>query len=148
MFTMKRFRGSALALLAVGTLAACDNPVGEGSHIRPDAFEIRSGGEVLVHGAGLTSVTGSITVAVGQELPLSFHYLRNGQELTVPYGYWLDYPAPAALAAWEPTAPGAFTGMLRGVGAGVATVRVELVHGPVGSGHEDHWANVLLTVTP
>lgn len=159
MFAHRNMKAYAMVLLAAAA-AGCSNPVGEGSHIRPDAFEVRSNGGTVVSGtrpgSGPAVVSGNITVQVGQAVPVTVHYFRQGQELTVPHGYWLrlrtvDGPVqgnatPPALISWDATPAGGFTGSIRGVTPGTGVLTFDLMHGPVGSGHEDFSISVPLMV--
>jgi hypothetical protein len=156
MIATKRWRTAGAVLLAAGVMTACSNPVGEGSHIDPDAFEIRSNGTVLVSGTE-QAASGPLTLQVGQVVPVTVHFKRQNQELTVPQGYWLAMrfqngavpatPTPPAPITWEPLTEGGFSGSIRGIAAGSSPVQVVLMHGPVGSGHDDFRAVVTVTVT-
>jgi hypothetical protein len=140
------YRGFALALVSASVLAGCSNPVGDGSHIQPETFAVRHNGEVLVEGSR-TQVTGQFSLTLNQVSPVTVHFYRQGQELTVPHGYWLRLEAtPAALLSWEPTVQGGFTGTLRGSAAGSGTVRLVLMHGSYGSGHADYTSAVATVV--
>lgn len=143
-------RRAALALLACMPLAACDNPVSPGEHIKPNGIVIRDGATAVVQVAG-TTVTGALTVQAGVQSPaLTVHFLDGGgNAITPPQGYYLNVVTAApGIATWVQATPGEFGGRLQGVAAGTATLEFQWVHGAVGSGHPDAAFEIDAVVTP
>jgi predicted small secreted protein len=143
-------RRAALALLACVPLAACDNPVSPGEHIKPAGIAIRDGATTVVQVMG-TTVTGGLAVQAGQQSPpLTVHFLASGgNEMTPPHGYYLNVVSKAAgTATWVQATPGEFAGRLQGIAAGTATLEFQWVHGAVGSGHVDERFEIDVVVTP
>lgn len=143
--TSYRIAGSILALTAMLGLAACDDdPVGnDEEHHEPVGMVISSGGVDLVTVNGAT-VTGSLSVASGQETAhLDVEFLDEDGDRFQPEDAdeWLRVTiANPAVADWEQDEPGEFGGHLHGESAGTTTAVFDLMHGAVNStsAHPDY----------
>jgi hypothetical protein len=146
-----------IAAFAVVAMTACQNPVSNGEHIRPQAMEILEGGMVLMRAQAVTArnqpsvTTGELVVASGEQTsPLTVRFLTSsGEVITPPFGYWLRItPANAAVVRWERASEAEFGGRLVGVSPGEARLKFEWMHGAVGGGHEDRTFDVTAVVLP
>lgn len=127
--------------------AACNNPVDREDHVEPVGLIIRAG-DTQVVAASLAGAQGSIRVT-GMISPLytvSFVDI-NGNVIDPGTEYHLVVQSEnSAVAVWQASRPGAFTGTVAGKSAGSTTLRFSWVHGPVGGGHPDVIINVPVTI--
>ena len=143
--TPLRFGTAALALGAVLVLGACDDdPVDHhDDHPEPVGMVIRSGGADIVT-VDDTTVTGSLTVDADAETGLlTILFVDDDGDRFTPDDddEWLRVDvADPAVADWEATEAGAFSGTLVGLAGGTTAVVFELMHGPLNaaSAHADY----------
>jgi hypothetical protein len=153
MKSMSTLVRGVLALAAAATLAACQNPVSAGAHITPEGFALLEGSTTLVTGTGGQSqptVTGNLSVGVGQQRTLSVRFTdAGGAVMLPPSGYYIDVvtTGAAGIATWQPATDG-LSGTLTGVAAGTTTLRFSWMHGPPGAGHAETGWNVNVIVDP
>lgn len=128
-----------LTLTVLMAAAACTNPVGSGTHVRPDGFEIVAAGQTLVTESAGT-LSGTLELTVGQELgPATVQFFRGTEVVTPSANYFLEIEfANGTVARFTPTAAGAFTGTFQGLAVGTTTMRVRWMHGRVGSPRAHH----------
>lgn len=127
----------ACTVAAFGVAACGDSPVADDDdHLDPVGVAVVSGNTDLVTITGF-DVRGAIFVEEGgQTDPVDILFFDNRGDRFTPQeaDEWLRVTVTSApFAEWVPDAPGAFSGVFRGVTAGSTTVRFELMHGPVGS---------------
>lgn len=128
-------------LMLVAALAACDNPVGESDHEEAAGLVVRQGTTVLVRVEGTVVSGPGLTVPAGEETPhlTVFMLAEDGDEFTPDDDYYLEVVfGDDDVAAWEHDTPGGFGGHLHGGAVGSTTIEFRLMHGAVGSGHEDY----------
>lgn len=145
---MKNVIGSDLARMAAMVcalaLAACGTEPDEEEHHEPHEVQLVIGSDVLAtYEVEETSWDGALEVDAGAETgQIEVRFLDDdGDELHFddedePAYLEVDI-ASAAIAEFVPSAPGAFTGKFRGKMEGQTGVTIKLMHGEVGSGHED-----------
>ena len=135
--THARTLGTALALWTLIGAGACSDPAGLDDHAEPEGVVLRIGAQVVASYDGDTRQwTGDLSVAAGQstgQIAVAF-VDHDGDPVSTGSGYSLEVDvANTAVAAFNPTAPGAFTGALQGKVAGQTTAVFKLMHG----GHAD-----------
>ncbi len=150
--TLTAFRNGAFALLAAVAVAACDDdPTGPADdHHEPAGVRVTMGGVTLVTVQG-QDVTGSLTVAAGEETAhMSVVFLDDeGDPITTDDEEFLEVEiTDETVAEFEQDTPGEFGGHLHGVVAGATTIRFKLMHGQVGSpsAHSDYNSPLLPVV--
>lgn len=144
---MKRIRNAApvFALVLSVIAAGCDDdPVGhEEEHLEPVGMVISAGGVDLVTVDGST-VTGSLSVANGQETAhLSVAFVDEDGDRFTPdeADEWLRVTIAApTIADFEQDEAGEFGGHLHGLSVGSTTAVFEVMHGAVNSAsaHPDY----------
>ena len=146
-----RLGATALALLAALAVSACDDdPTSPGEdHHEPAGVRITMGGVTLVTVQG-TNVTGTLTVAAGQETAhMGVVFLdEDGDPITPDDDEFLEVEiADETVAEFEQDPPGEFGGHLHGVTAGTTTATFRLMHGTVGgSAHADYVSPAITVV--
>lgn len=145
-FRLNHFGTAALAFSTLFAVSACDDdPVGtdDDDHADPVGMVISMGGADLVTVNG-TTVTGTLTVAAGQETPhIDVEFLDEDGDRFTPEDAdeWMAVViADEAVATWEQDEVGEFGGHLHGEAAGTTTALFEIRHGAVGSAsaHADY----------
>ncbi len=153
---LRRPAAAALTLAVALAAAACgdDNPTGPGGdHDEPAGLVAElEGGSVLVSVNAARQVTGSFTVAAGEETDhVHVHFLdEHGDELEIGSGYWLKItPADASVVEFEQHQAGEFGFHVVGLKAGTTTAILDLMHGTYPNGHSDYKSPAItVTVTP
>lgn len=139
--THARTLGAALALWTLLGTGACSDPAGLDDHAEPEGVVLRIGGQTVASYDGDTRQwTGDLSVAAGQSTAqITVVFVdHDGDPITVDSDSYLEVDvANAAVAAFNPTTQGAFTGVLQGKAAGQTTAVFKLMHGAVGAGHSD-----------
>lgn len=138
-------------LLALGVasslvLAGCsDDPVDV--HVDEEIERVElviSGLTVASWDVETMSWTGALNVDVGTETAhIDVVFLsHDGDEIVFDPDHYLDVEvADQAIAEFEQDTPGEFGGHLHGVQVGTTTVTFFLMHGAIGSGHQDFQTN-------
>jgi hypothetical protein len=147
-----------IAIAAATWLAACQNPVTAGDHLRPEGFTLSDTSGLLVQGTGGRAqpvVNAPLTVRVGEELRLTMRFTDPSGTQMAQAGYFGQAQVRgAAVASWTawtgPTTldPAWATGTLRGIAVGTTTLRFGWMHGAPGSAHEETGWDVIVNVTP
>lgn len=131
-----------LPLLGALALGGCDDdPIGvDDDHAEPAGLVVTMGGETLATYDASTGWTGELGVVAGADTPhLDVTFVdEGGDPIPLDADTYLDVVmGDAAIAGWEQDTPGEFGGHLQGISPGETTAVFRLMHGSVGSGHED-----------
>ncbi|HEX6309793.1 MAG TPA: hypothetical protein VFZ69_16585 [Longimicrobiales bacterium] len=147
------FRAPLAWLGLAAALAACENPVTPADHEEPEGLVLLDGAtEVLrVIGRGAVGVASdTLRVAAGAQTPeLTVSFIdEHGDALTIDEENTLAVVSDSpATATWQGSAAGVYAGRVSGLAAGTTTLRFQLYHGSVETGHVDAEFRVPVTVT-
>lgn len=136
---MCRWLRTAVLLGLVAGTAACENPVSSGGHNAPAGIRLIVAEQVVVSGSA-AALQGNMVLTAGQQsAPITVQFTNAAGDVIESDGnYWLKVTsASTAVADWQATPEGAFTGRIRAGAAGTASLRFEYFHGSVGRGHRD-----------
>ena len=125
-----------LALPVLVSLGCSDSGTSNDDTDNPIGLTITESGLVLVS-VELTTVQGSISVEPGESSRTLLVEFNNGQGAAVSTeGRYMEVAVSNdALATWEPTTAGSFTGkILAGLEGGTTTAQFTIYEGTVGSG--------------
>ncbi len=140
-----------LGALTVAVFAAACSDQGPDDHHEPFGVEIRDGSTVVVRIFG-NSVTGQITVEVGEETPnYTFVFLDDDDDpIELDSDEFLDVQvANESIAEFDHVNRFTGIGHFEGVAEGSTTATVRLMHGAVGSAHADYISPAIpVVVTP
>ena len=142
---MKKLISSDTAAMAAMVLAlalgACDSTTEHEEHAEADGVELVIGNQVVAsYEVEDQSWDGELEVDAGAETAqITVRFVdHDGDEISFDEEVYLEAEAAnESIAEFELSAPGAFTGKLRGKMEGQTGVTFRLMHGEVGRGHPD-----------
>ena len=132
----------ALPLVGALALGACeDDPTGlDEDHTEPAGLTITLSGQTIATYSATTGWTGELEVEAGTEtahLDVTF-LAEDGDAIALDDDLYLEVVIDdESIAEFEQDTPGEFGGHLHGLAAGETDATFMLMHGAVGSGHED-----------
>lgn len=132
----------ALTLVAAVGVAACgDDVTGVDEHGDAAGVELVMNGAVIASFSFATNTwTGEMEVDEGAETPhIDVNFVdADGDVIVYDSDFYLEVDVEdESIAEFEQDTPGEFGGHLHGVSAGETDVAFKLMHGAIGSGHED-----------
>ena len=142
----RNLRGSralvVVALFGLWTTGACsDTPTEPEEHVEPEGVQLIMTGEVIASYDGDDqSWEGELEVGDGEQTGrIDVVFVdHDGDPVETEEETYLEVDvADEAVATFDQSTAGGFSGQLRGVGTGQTSAVFKLMHGEVGSGHPD-----------